>query len=38
MTKYSFKQFFKERLIHDDVWVTNGCFMIKKDVLTKNLY
>ena len=35
MTKYSFKQFFKERLIHDDVWVTNGYFMIKKDVLTK---
>lgn len=35
MKKYSFKQFFKERLIHDDVWVTNGYFMIKKDVLTK---
>ena len=35
MTKYSFKQFFKERLIHDDVWVTNSHFMIKKDILTK---
>lgn len=35
MTKYSFKQFFEEKLIHDDVWVTNSHFMIKKDILTK---
>jgi hypothetical protein len=35
MARYNFKQFFEEKLIHDDVWVTNSHFMIKKDILTK---
>ena len=35
MLKYNFKDFFKERLIHNNEWVTNGHFLIKKSILTK---
>lgn len=35
MLKYNFKDFFKDNIIHNNEWVTNGHFLIKKSILTK---
>ena len=34
MLKYNLKDFFKEVVIHNDDWVSNGHFMFKKSILT----